>query len=134
VLVNTGVLPPLRFNVGYQRLELDRTTLPGTTGGQSILSGVAGLNLGLLRLGPLQPYVTAGLGAFHITQDANDAAATTSSGSATRFGIDGGAGLSLSLGRLDAFVEERVQNVYTEAGLIDTTTIRVVPVSFGIMF
>jgi opacity protein-like surface antigen len=132
VLVNTGMVPPLRFNVGYQRFEMERSALPTGTGETSILSGVAGVNLGLLQIGPIRPYVTAGLGGFNIRNDVDGVSDRPDS--QTRFGVDGGAGLILRLGRLEAFVEGRVQNVYTDAGLIDTSTIRYVPVSFGILF
>ena len=46
----------------------------------------------------------------------------------------GGAGLAFTLGRIDAYVEGKVQNVYSDQGLIDTKSIRVIPVSFGIVF
>jgi hypothetical protein len=39
-----------------------------------------------------------------------------------------------NIGRIDGLVEGRVQNVYTEAGVIDTETIRYVPLTFGILF
>jgi hypothetical protein len=48
--------------------------------------------------------------------------------------IDGGAGIALKIGRLEAFIEGRVQNVYTNEGAIDASTIRAVPVTFGILF
>ena len=89
--------------------------------------------MNLIKLGPIQPYVTAGLGAFSV-QDEITTGATTTDESNMRFGIDGGAGFTLKLGRLEAFVEGRVQNVYTEAGAIDAKTIRAVPVTFGILF
>lgn len=81
--------------------------------------------------GPLRPYITAGVGAFHI-RSALSGQATTSQ---MKFGVNGGAGLTLKLGPISAFVEGDVQNVYTsEGGLIDTKTIQAVPVSFGLLF
>jgi hypothetical protein len=50
------------------------------------------------------------------------------------FGLDGGAGLAVSIGRLSAFVEGRVQNVYTQKGMTNLKSIQSVPVSFGILF
>ena len=53
----------------------------------------------------------------------------------TNFGLDGGAGVSLRLGPIDAFVETRLQNVYTkQQGLVDTKSITVFPVLFGLSF
>jgi opacity protein-like surface antigen len=130
LLLDLGMLAPLRFNVGYQRFDFDEAVLEQNTGQSTILSGVAGLTLGLLRLGPLQPYVTAGVGAFNVSNEIQG----EESDSQMHFGIDGGGGLNLRIGRLEAFIEGRVQNVYTEQGLIDSRTITSVPVTFGILF
>ena len=135
LLVDTGILPPLRFNLGYQKFDFKQAILAGATGQSSILSGVAGISLNLLQLGPIRPYVTAGVGGFHISDElVTGGTAQVESTSSTRFGIDGGAGLALRIGRLEGFVEARLQNVYTEVGVIDTKTIRSVPVTFGILF
>jgi opacity protein-like surface antigen len=135
LLINLGVLPPLRFNLGYQKFDLKKTASTAVSGSTRILSGVAGLSIDLVQLGPLRPYVTAGVGAFNVKDDVEDGlllpegAAT----SATKFGIDGGAGIALRIGRLEGFVEARVQNVFTEAGVVDASTIRSVPLTFGIL-
>lgn len=131
VLVNTGIVP-LRFNIGYQKFDWDETSLGGTSGETSVLSGVAGISLGLPSLGPVRPYVTAGLGAFSVGSSFAESGFEDTSD--IRFGVDGGAGLQFGIGRLQAFVEGRVQNVYTDEGVIDTSTIRYVPVTFGILF
>jgi hypothetical protein len=105
----------------------------GTTGETEILSGVGGISLNLFKIGPVQPYVTAGVGAFNM-KEAFTQNGTTTSESNLRWGIDGGAGFTIKLGRIDAFLEGRVQNVYTESGAIDTKSIRSIPVTFGILF
>lgn len=132
LLVNAGGIP-LRFNLGYQKFDFEEAILGGATGESTMLSGVAGVSFDLVRAGPVTPYITAGLGAFSLTEEISTgqfSGETTN----TRFGIDGGAGIRLRLGRLEAFAEGRIQNVYTEAGAIDTKTIRAVPVTFGILF
>jgi hypothetical protein len=134
VLFNPGI--PLRFNLGYQKFDFKQAVLDGAQSGESqMLSGVAGLTIPLLAIGPLRPYITAGVGGFNI-KDVMSAAAGGAeiSTSNMRFGVDGGAGLTLKIGRLDAFIEGRVQNVYTEQGAIDVKSIRAIPVTFGILF
>jgi hypothetical protein len=127
-------LPALRFNVGFGRQRF--AGAPGATGTaaalegtRTLLSGVAGAKVDLLR-GPVRPYVVAGLGAFDVREVAGARAAD-----AVNFGLDGGAGLSVRVGRVRAFGEARVQNVYTRGGgLIDARTVQAVPVTFGLTF
>ena len=134
LLLDPGLGAPLRFNLGYQKFDFQEGVLLGTATGESqMLSGVAGLNIGLLRLGPLRSYITAGVGAFNLKETLEAASGETST-SDMRFGIDGGGGFTLKLGRLEAFVEGRIQNIYTEEGAIDTKSIRTIPVTFGIVF
>ena len=133
VILDVGV--PLRFNLGYQKFDYKAALLGGgaTDGTSSMLSGVGGLMLRLPQLGPLGAYVTAGLGAFNL-KDATTLATGTESVSHLRWGIDGGAGVTFKIGRLEAFAEGRVQNIYTDSGAIDAKTITAIPVTFGILF
>lgn len=135
LLISPPGLPPLRFNLGYQKFDLKEALLAGATSGQSeLLSGVAGTSIDLFRIGPVRPYVVAGAGAFNLTDRLMSDTGSTSV-SSLKFGIDGGGGIALKLGRLEAFVEGRLQNVYTsEKGLIDTRTIKAIPLTFGIIF
>jgi hypothetical protein len=135
LLIDPGFGFPFRLNLGYQKFDFKESALnPQVTDAESqILSGIAGISLDLLQLGPIRPYVTAGLGAFSLKEEIT-ADGTTTDESTVRFGIDGGAGLALKLGRLEAFVEGRVQNVYTDEGVIDAKSIRAIPVTFGIIF
>ncbi len=146
VLIDLGLLPPIRLNLGYQRFDY-KQLLGGQPAGQtSILSGGGGLSITVIPFGPIRPYVTAGVGAFHVSDDLQNAATTGSTtGSASgstpapstppfKFGIDGGAGVRIKFGRLEAFAEGRVQNIYTDQGVIDRKTITAIPVSFGILF
>lgn len=133
VLLDPGLGIPLRFNVGYQKFDFDDTALGALSGETTILSGVAGTTFDLFRLGPVRPYLTAGLGAFNV-RDRLESGADASTQSDLRFGIDGGAGLGLRFGRLEGFIEARIQNVYTDQGAIETKSIRSVPVTFGLLF
>ncbi len=140
VLVNLRPGMPLRFNLGYQKFDLkpalgaatSPTAVAADSGSTEILAGVAGTQLDLLH-GPVRPYVMLGLGGFDV-RSVLTAAAGANAVSQLKFGIDGGVGLALRLGRLDAFVEGHLQNVYTQRGLIDARSIQAVPVSFGVLF
>jgi hypothetical protein len=134
LLINLGVLPAIRVNLGYSRFDF-KNALAGEaqSGNSQILSGVAGMRFNLLP-GKVRPYLLAGVGAFNIRSTVNADGSGSVSQSATKFGIDGGAGLAFTIGRVDAFVEGRVQNVYTDQGVMDTKSIRTIPVTFGIIF
>jgi hypothetical protein len=122
----------LRFNFGYQKFDYNlNSALGAAPGTREILSGVGGLQINLLH-GPIRPYLTAGVGAFDLRAPTDSSAATTAS--KINFGIDAGAGLALALGRVSAFVEGRVQNVYTKNGgfIKSARQINVVPVTFGL--
>lgn len=136
VLVDLGLgLPALRFNLGYQRFDYKDALLNGGSGQSTTLSGVGGLTLPLFNLGPLHPYLTPGVGAFDLKDSFTAASTGAAPGtSSIHFGVDGGGGLGLTIGRLEAFVEGRVQNVYTDKGAIDAKSIQSIPVSFGILF
>lgn len=134
LLINLGVLPAIRVNLGYSKFDYQDLVSGGAQGGNTqVLSAVAGMRVNLMR-GPVRPYLLAGLGAFNVRSSAVDIEGGSVSQTATKFGIDGGAGVAFSLGRLDAFVEGRVQNVYTDQGFIDTKSIRTIPVTVGIIF
>lgn len=140
-------LPVLRFNIGYSRSSFNGfqdSASSISSGGLSgrtreVVSGVGGLTFNLFHLGPVTPYLTAGVGAFDIRTSADTG--TTGAGSTTGttqstldFGIDGGGGLALRMGRVSAFAEGRIQNVYTKGGglIKGAKQIQAVPVSFGI--
>ena len=140
VLVHLGELPALRFAFTYDRFNLKSgaTSLAGTSQGDvghsSILGGTAGLKLHLLP-GPVRPFVMAGVGAFNVQQLVNAATGGSTTTSDTNFGVDGGAGVEIKIGRIAAFAEGRIQHVYTKnSGMINKSSIQSVPVSFGVMF
>ena len=136
-----GGLPALRFAFSYDRYKLKQaggitpTSGEDEVGHSQILGGTAGIKLHLLP-GPVRPFVMAGLGAFNV-KDVVDAASTTGSISAskTNFGVDGGGGVEIKLGRLSAFAEAKIQNVYSKnTGVISRSSIQTVPVTFGLLF
>lgn len=141
VQVHLPSLPALRFALTYDRFNLKSlgsSALSGASqddaGHSQIIGGTAGIKLHLLP-GPVRPFVMAGLGAFNVQQIVNAAAGGSTTTSDTNFGVDGGAGVEIKIGRLSAFAEGRIQNVYTKnSGFINKSSIQSVPVSFGVMF
>ena len=133
LLLNLGGFP-LRLNLGYQHFDLaDVLKSSQQTGSSNILGGAAGTQIDLLH-GPVRPYLLAGVGGFNVTNLLTQGTGQSTSTSQFNFGLDGGGGLAVSLGRLSAFVEGRVQNVYTQHGATSLKSIQSVPLSFGILF
>jgi hypothetical protein len=130
LLVRLGPLPALRFNLSFQRFDYkDVLGLPSSHA--NVVAGTGGLQISLLP-GPVRPYVTAGLGAFSVSSVVDSANHTSTS--KVHFGVDGGAGIAVSIGRVSAFTEGRVQNVWTnDTGAINRKSITQVPVTFGIL-
>lgn len=140
-------LPMLRLAADYQKFDFKKDALLAAAAGggaagattsvtnaqTKVLGGLANLGFDLLH-GPVRPYILAGLGAFNVKTTADQTNGGSYSQSKTQFGIDGGAGLAVNIGPIAAFLEGRVQNVYTDKGAIDTKTITTVPVTFGIQF
>jgi hypothetical protein len=107
----------------------------------------AGLQIPLLHT-PIYPYLTAGLGAFRVqnrvdsvTTNGSTCGTTTTVSNTTpatpafKFGFDAGVGLGLRLRRVTAFAEGKVQDVYSNQGMIKSTKqISAVPVSVGLLF
>src|SRR5262245_19706479 len=126
------VIPVMpRLDLNYSQFDLDdaQTLIPGT--GQ-ILSGLASVQMPLVSFGPIRPYITAGLGAYSLKTETEGPGGVSTSD--VKFGINGGGGVQLKLGMINAYIEGRVDNVYTDQGVIDAGSLQVVPVTFGITF
>ncbi|WP_396215628.1 outer membrane protein [Gemmatimonas sp.] len=76
----------------------------------------------------IKPYVLGGLGLFN-SKSTITIAGTEVSGSDTNFGVQAGAGLAFQLSGFSTFVEGRLVNVFS-----DNTSIRYVPITFGVRF
>ena len=132
LLIHLGPLPAIRLNLAFQRFDY-KEALGIPNGHANILSSTGGLQINLLS-GPVRPYITAGIGAFDIRSTSDSVAGTTKTTSKVHFGIDGGAGLAVTIGRVSAFGEGRVQNVYTnDGGVINRKSITQLPVNVGIL-
>ncbi len=124
----------LRTDVNYTRLKLnDLLSLYSdsySSASAKLLGGLANLTVPL-GAGPVRPYFLAGLGAFSVDPAKLSTDTLTSSVS---FAINGGAGVQLRLLGVEAFVETRVSNVYTDKGIIDKKSIQMIPITFGVIF
>ena len=138
VRVGLGALPiALRADFTYQNFDLKSVQYNGPTPGSptagtgSVMSGLANAQL-LLMSGPIRPYLIAGLGAYNVKTELDGAPDVSQSD--TKFGVNGGGGVQIDLSGFSVYAEARLDNVFTERGLIDSDQIQVVPVTFGIVF
>jgi hypothetical protein len=101
-----------------------------------ILGGLANVTIPF-NMGPISPYVTAGLAGFNIKTKLGDAFPGAEDESDTKFAVNGGAGLSMRLMGVSAFIEAKINNVYTDKRLISNKELKdlqFIPVTFGFVF
>lgn len=136
LLINFAGFPiNVRTDVNYSNMRLKDLFAPtGQTAfaddATKILGGLLSLTLPLGN-GPIRPYIMAGLGAFNVDPAQFSDSASKSS---VEFAINGGAGFQLRIFGLEAFVEARLNNVYTDKGIVDTKGIQMIPLTFGVIF
>jgi opacity protein-like surface antigen len=147
LIFNFSGLPfALRADLNYNKFTF-KEDLPfaGTSSGpttttddvtQQILGGLANVTIPI-NLGPISPYITAGLAAYNIKTTLSNAVAGAEDESDTKFAVNGGAGLSMRLLGASAFIEAKVNNVYTDTKFISNKELKAlqfVPVTFGFVF
>ena len=137
VRLNLPMMPfGLQGNFSYHHFTLDQQNV-GFAGTGRILAGTADARFGLPIPGPIKPYLLAGVGTYNIKADPDQAGATASK-SSTKFGINGGGGVTIHFPGLpvNAFVEGKIENIYTDQGLNSAVTqdfkTQIIPVTFGI--
>ena len=137
VRLNVPMIPfGLQGNFTYNHFKLDQQNV-GFGGSGRILSGIADARIGLPIPGPIKPYLLAGVGEYNIKADPDQASATAA-GSTTKFGINGGAGVTIHFPGLPvhAFLEGKLENIYTDQGVNTAVTqnlkTQIIPVTFGI--
>ena len=133
VRLNLAAMPIRpRLDFTFQKFDPKSAAVTGpaipAAGPSSVLAGVANIQVPLLR-GAVEPYIVAGLGAYNVKSESGSTSTST-----TQFGVNGGAGLIVKLGIVSLYAEGRLDNVYTDKGVLDTKTIQVVPVTFGIVY
>jgi|SRR5687767_8872150 len=148
VIFNLAGFPfALRADLNYNQFTF-KNDLPFSTGGpsgpitttdditQQILGGLANITVPI-NMGPISPYITAGLAGFNIKTKLSDAVAGAEDDSDTKFAVNGGVGLSMRLLGASAFIEAKVNNVYTDKKFIsdkELKALQFVPITFGFVF
>ena len=142
-----GIPIALRADLNYNKFTFENN-LPFSTGGgggtvattdditQQILGGLANITIPF-NMGAISPYVTAGLAGFNIKTKLGDAFPGAEDESDTKFAVNGGAGLSMRLMGVSAFIEAKINNVYTDKKLIsnkEMKDLQFIPVTFGFVF
>jgi len=137
----------LRADLNYSKFTF-KEDLPFTPGGstgtitttdditQQIFGGLANITIPI-NIGPISPYITAGLAGFNIKTTLSNAVSGAEDESDTKFAINGGAGLSMRLLGASAFIEAKINNVYTDKQFISNKELKAlqfVPVTFGFVF
>ena len=136
VRLNIPMMPfGLQGNFTYNHFNLDKQNV-GFGGSGRILSGIADARFSLPIPGPIKPYLLAGVGTYNIKTDPDSAG--VSSESTTKFGINGGGGVNIHIPGfpIHAFLEGKVENIYTDQGVNTAVTqdfkTQIIPVTFGI--
>ena len=148
LIFNFAGLPlALRADLNYNEFTFKKD-LPFSPGGstgtitttdnvtQQIFGGLANVTIPF-SMGPVSPYITAGLAGFNIKTKLSDAVSGAEDQSDTKFAVNGGAGLSLRLLGASAFIEAKLNNVYTDKKFIsnkELKSLQFIPVTFGFVF
>lgn len=133
-----------RLDFSFQKMDIkdvsfvDPTLAAGGTyaeGEQRILSGLAQAQLSLLKVGPIQPYLVVGVGFANMnTKLEGDPGTENTSDNTTKLAVNGGGGVNLKLGPVSGFVEGRLDNIVNDGELVDFKSVKIVPISFGLVF
>jgi len=142
-----GLPLSLRADLNYNHFTF-KNDLPFSSGGtggtvtsteditQQILGGLANVSIPF-HMGLVSPYITAGLAGFNIKTNLGDVVPGEQDESATKFALNGGVGLSMKLFGASAFVEAKLNNIYTDGKVIGSKELKdlqFVPVTFGFVF
>jgi opacity protein-like surface antigen len=110
----------IRVEAQYQ----DFSAKEGVDASVSTIGGLANVLYYIPTKSTVAPYVTGGLGFFHVKADVGD-----ESGSNNKFGYGLGAGVEFHLTSMSTFIEADWQSVQTEG-----SATRMIPIRVGIKF
>jgi opacity protein-like surface antigen len=106
----------LRVEAQYQ----DFGAKGGVDASVKTIGGLANVIYAFPTKSTVHPYVTGGLGFFHLKMDVGD-----TSGSDNKFGFNAGAGLDFQLSGMNTFIEANWQSVRAEGEALNQIPIRV---------
>jgi len=107
----------LRIEAQYQ----DFGAKGGIDASVKTIGGLANVIYSFPTKSTVRPYVTGGLGFFHLKVDAED----VESNSENKFGFDAGAGLDFQLSGMNTFIEANWQSIRAEGSAANQIPIRV---------
>jgi opacity protein-like surface antigen len=117
----------IRVDGWYHRLD-NNTERTGERGGTDIIAGTANAVLGF-RFLVVKPYVLGGVGYYRLDFSTRTIHEGSFFDQENETGWNAGAGVSISLRKIDLFVEARYHSVSTEGDRFEF-----VPVSLGLVF
>jgi opacity protein-like surface antigen len=106
----------LRIEAQYQ----DFGAKGGVDASAKTIGGLANVIYAFPTKSTVRPYVTGGLGFFHLKMDMGDLSASDN-----KFGFDMGAGLDFQLSGMNTFIEANWQSVRAEGAALNQIPIRV---------
>jgi len=131
-----------RIEAAYNRFDVDRNVgiTPGSraSGDYHVISGVVNIVVPIPDASMVKPYVTGGIGLYGGDLSLDQISSALRSERSTNFGVNGGVGVLVSLGRINAHIEARLHSVFD--GLRGSATGNIsrnvfyVPILAGIQF
>jgi hypothetical protein len=130
-MVTAGIKPPLapvgfRVDGMFNQFNYKSTVADGES--LRIMSLNANAILSMPGAIVVSPYAIGGVGMY------NSKASIAGAESSNDIGVNIGAGVKFGLAGFDAFGEIRLHNVFMDDGLGNSTNLRFIPITFGIMF
>jgi opacity protein-like surface antigen len=124
---NPPVVPVgLRIDGAYHKLDARDDT--ASTGSAKIFAGTADVVLGFRAI-LLKPYVFGGIGYYRLDFSDSSFPSTSDDDAQNETGWNAGAGVSISLRKVDLIIEARYHSIGTEGDRF-----KFVPVSIGLVF
>jgi opacity protein-like surface antigen len=129
------IQPRVDFTFSTFDMKDSKLHTPGASGTGQVFAGLANVQFNFMHSGPVRPYIVAGLGAYSSKTDISGIPNESGSSSSTDFGVNAGGGFVFKLGSaVSGYVEGRIDNVYTDGGFVSTDQVKMIPVTFGLVF
>jgi len=130
-------LVPLSFRADFQYHDLGSTTRSsGGANDSHVFDGTVDVIYALGPATPLKFYVIGGVGLYNTSNTATTPGQPDQSASVTKFGLNIGVGVKVSLPVVTPFIEARYH--YVPSGFlgpsISSSALEIVPISIGVVF